>query len=299
MSDYFRQNSIVVTGFNPESGWVIMSSVEARIKAKIEEMGVPLKDWDVQINYGIKTGFNEAFIIDEKTKDELIKKSPKSAEIIRPILRGKDIQRYNANFSNLWIIFTRKGIDIRNYGAIEGHLKQFYEDLKPKNKGELRGRKPGNYEWYEIQDNIAYWQDFSKPKIIYPEITKFINFFLDDGGFFFTNNKCFILSGHNLEYLTCFFNSKLFRYCFIDNFPELLGGTRELRKIFFEQIPVMKVAESENTLFKNKLNEISILKNKNVNSKEIENEIDNMIYKLYNLDIESIKIINNSDKATL
>src|SRR5690606_208194 len=101
------------------NGWVILNEVEARIKEKIERIGVPLKEWDVQINYGIKTGFNEAFIIDADTREELLKKCPKADEIIRPILRGRDIKRYSAKFENKYIIFTRRGIDIKAYPHVE------------------------------------------------------------------------------------------------------------------------------------------------------------------------------------
>ncbi|MDR0872011.1 MAG: hypothetical protein LBN27_00900 [Prevotellaceae bacterium] len=85
--------------------WVILSPIEQQIKNKIEKIGTPLKDWNINIYRGILTGLNEAFIIDGKTKDELIKKSPKNAEIIRPILRGRDIKKYGYEFADLWLIY--------------------------------------------------------------------------------------------------------------------------------------------------------------------------------------------------
>lgn len=91
LSVYFRQNA-TVCNFSKRESWVVLSEIEQRIKAKIEAVGVPLKDWDINIYRGILTGYNEAFIIDGKKKDELIAEDPKSAEIIRPILRGRDIK---------------------------------------------------------------------------------------------------------------------------------------------------------------------------------------------------------------
>lgn len=121
--------------FDPNS-YVIVNPEMARIKKRIEEVGTPLKDWDVSINYGIKTGFNEAFIIDGKKKDELIAADPKSAEMIKPILRGRDIKRYRANFADLWLINSHNGygdvppIDINDYPAIKAHLDQHWGKLK-------------------------------------------------------------------------------------------------------------------------------------------------------------------------
>src|SRR5215213_6709168 len=110
MSDYFRQNATYSTGFSDEKSWSILSNIEARIKSKIEKVGTPLKNWEIKINYGIKTGYNEAFIIDAKVKDELVRKSPESAEIIRPILRGMDIKKFIYTFNSNWLINSHNGI---------------------------------------------------------------------------------------------------------------------------------------------------------------------------------------------
>jgi len=235
------------------------------------------------------TGYNEAFIIDEQTRNELVEASPKSAEIIRPILRGRDIQKYKADWQNLYIIgtFPSLKIDIENYPSIKNHLLSFgYDRLKQ--TGEEGARKKTHNEWFEIQDSINYWEDFFRPKIIYPEITKFINFYLDTTEHYYINNKCFILTGVHIEYLTAFFNSKLFKFCFTENFPELMGGTRELRKVFFEKIPVMKISDDVNEIFKLKISNL-----KGNSNKDLEEEINNIIFELYNLSSDEISIINN------
>jgi hypothetical protein len=127
-----------VNNFSISKSWSILSNIEQRIKGKIEEIGVPLKDWNIQINYGIKTGLNEAFIISGEKKNELIAEDPKSAEIIRPILRGRDIKRYGYDFADLWLINTHNGVvnngiprvDVNNYPAIKNHLDNYFPELQ-------------------------------------------------------------------------------------------------------------------------------------------------------------------------
>ena len=134
---YFEQQ-LEISSFYSSESWIVLTEIEQRIKSKIESKGTPLKDWDINIYRGILTGYNEAFIIDGQKKDELIAEDPKSAEIIRPILRGRDIKRYGFDFANLWLIITHNGIRERSikpifiddYPAIKKHLNQFYIQLE-------------------------------------------------------------------------------------------------------------------------------------------------------------------------
>lgn len=157
------QNSQKATSYNEKSisSFVILSDIEQKIKEKIESAGIPLKDWDIQINYGIKTGFNEAFIINGEKKAELVGKSSKNAEIIRPILRGRDIKRYGYEFADLWLIctFPSLKIDIEEYPAIKEHLLSYgYDRLKQ--TGDIGARKKTNNQWFETQDSISYWENW-------------------------------------------------------------------------------------------------------------------------------------------
>lgn len=254
-------------------------------------MGTPLKDWDINIYRGILTGYNEAFIINGSTKDGLIKEDPKSAEIIRPILRGRDIKRYGYEYADLYLIatFPSLKLDIEKYPAVKKHLLSFgMQRLEQTGKeyklnGEIvKARKKTNNKWFETQDSISYWEDFSKQKIIYPEITKFLNFYLDEQDFL-VNNKCFILTGPHLPFLTAFLNSSLFKFCFKDNFPELLGGTRELRKIFLEQLKVIQVSVKTNKEFEKMVFKLQDLSKKQKPIREIEIEIDEKLFDLYSL----------------
>lgn len=242
ISVYFRQNA-TNCNFSKNESWVILTEIEERIKAKIEALGTPLKDWDINIYRGVLTGYNEAFIIDGEKKDELIAEDPKSAEIIRPLLRGRDIKRFSHEFSDLYLIttFPSLKIDINKYPSIKQHLMSFgYDRLKQ--TGDKGARKKTNNQWFETQDSINYWEDFSRQKIVYPNMTKYMPFFLDNEGFY-TNQKCFIITGEGLAYLTAFFNSNVFKICYRDSFPELQGGTRELSKIFFEKLKIPQIED--------------------------------------------------------
>ncbi|MDR0872010.1 MAG: hypothetical protein LBN27_00895, partial [Prevotellaceae bacterium] len=154
------------------------------------------------------------------------------------------------------------------------HLLKYKKEPSARNKAETGIR----YEWYALQRwGANYMDDFSKQKIIYPNMTKFLPFVFDNQCFM-TNQKCFIIVGENIAFLTAFLNSSLFKYCFKDNFPELLGGTRELSKIFFDKIPVLSIDNETNKIFEAKILEVQKLKSKNIETKNKEIEIDNMIF---------------------
>ena len=250
-SDYIKQNKIKIS-YRKNESWIILSQIEQSIKSKIESVGTPLKDWDISINYGIKTGYNDAFIIDTKKREEILNNCQtddernRTDELIRPILRGRDIKRYSYEFADLYLIctFPSKHYNIDKYPAIRDYLLTFDKrKLEQSGAKAIDGiignnaRKKTNNQWFETQDSIAYWDDFSKPKIIYPNMTKYLPFYLDIEGFM-VNQKCFIMIGEKLNYLTSFLNSNVFKVCFKDYFPELQCGTKELSKIFFERIPV-------------------------------------------------------------
>ena len=294
------QQQHVVCDFGTSDSWVVLSPIEQSIKRKIEAVGTPLKDWDIQINYGIKTGFNDAFIISTEKRNEILAnckdadERQRTEELIRPILRGRDIKRYGYDWANLWLIatFPSRHYDIDQYPSIKQYLLSFgIERLEQTGKthivngDKVKARKKTNNKWFETQDSISYWEDFSKPKIMYPNMTKYIPFYFDEKGFY-QNDKSFMITGANVAYLTAFLNSSLFKFCFLDNFPELQGGTRELRKIFFDKIPVLKVSEEINESF------IPVLKDiQNEYTKQKAQRIDSMLFDLYALTAEERKVI--------
>ena len=305
MSDFVQQQN-TICDFSSSDSWVILSPIEQSIKRKIEAVGTPLKDWDIQINYGIKTGFNDAFIISTDKREEILanckteNERKRTDELIRPILRGRDIKRYGYDWANLWLIYipwhfpyqfdesiqgaSKKAEDAfsEQYPAVYSHMLQYKEPLSKRNKAETGIR----YEWYAMQRwGAKYWEDFNKPKIMYPNMTKYIPFYFDEKGFY-QNDKSFMITGANVAYLTAFLNSSLFKFCFLDNFPELQGGTRELRKIFFDKIPVLKVSKGINDSF------IPVLKDiQNEFTKQKAQRIDSMLFDLYDLTEEERKTI--------
>ena len=153
------------------------------------------------------------------------------------------------------------------------------------NGEKIKARKKTNNKWFETQDSISYWEDFLKPKIVYPNMTKYMPFVYDNKSYI-TNQKCFIITGKYVAYLTAFFNSSLFKYCFRDSFPELQGGTRELSKIFFDKIPVYKVSDNQDALFQEVVEDIQ-----HEYTKQKAQRIDSMLFDMYNLTPEERKVI--------
>ena len=294
------QQSGAVCEFANSDSWVILSPIEQSIKRKIEAVGTPLKDWDINIYRGVLTGYNEAFIISTEKRKEILAncqsedERKRTAELIRPILRGRDIKRYGYNWAGLYLIatFPSRHYDIEQYPAVKEYLLSFgIERLEQTGKehnvnGEkIKARKKTSNKWFETQDSISYWEDFSKPKIIYPNMTKYMPFVYDEANFL-TNQKCFIITGQNMAYLNAFLNSSLFKYCFRNSFPELQGGTRELSKIFFDKIPVKLVSLEQNEVFRKIVNSVQ-----SDYTIEQTKYIDTLLFDLYNLTTEERKVI--------
>ena len=286
--------------FPSVDSWVILSSLEQSIKNKIEAVGTPLREWDINIYRGVLTGYNDAFIIDSAKREEILlnckteEERLRTTELIRPILRGRDIKRYSYDWAELWLIatFPSKHYDIEQYPAIKEYLMSFgTEKLEQSgakyfiNGVEVKSRKKTNNKWYETQDNIGYWDDFNKPKIMYPNMTLYLPFYYDNKGFL-QNDKSFMITGENIAFLTAFLNSSLFKFCFRDSFPELQGGTRELRKIFFERIPVLQPTKEMEILFQKLVNDIQ--KSYTIDKAK---HIDQLIFELYQLTPEEKELI--------
>ncbi len=221
-----------------DKAWTIDNAAKQVIKKTVQDAGKKLKEWEIEIYRGVLTGFNEAFVIDEEVKNSLIEQAPESAELLKPLLRGRDLGRYHFYNPSLWLIgtFPSLNLDISTYGAIEAHLSTFGKERLEQSGNSGARKKTGN-EWFETQDQIGYWQNFEKPKIIYPNMVKDISFAYDESGFY-TNQKCFIITGEKLKYLVGVLNARLFRYCFEEEFPELEGNAREINKVVFEEIPI-------------------------------------------------------------
>jgi hypothetical protein len=247
LAAFVAKKAVMLDDLSGES-WTISSKAEYEIKKQIEKVGIPLKDWDVSIYRGILTGFNEAFIIDGKKKDELIAADPKSAEIIKPVLRGRDIKRYRIDFADLWLINTHNGygnvpaIDVTQYPAIKMHLDQYLPKLK---KRQDKGKTPYNLR------NCAYENDFRKEKIIYPDImrlargsTNFSDFpymYLDLYGYY-PEATNFILTGKNVKTVLAVLTSELGIYAFITFYSGPIFDNKGFRykKAYLENLPIIR-----------------------------------------------------------
>ncbi|MEW5677178.1 DNA methyltransferase [Flavobacterium enshiense] len=234
-----------------ENEWSIQPYSDALKLGRMKLNGIELKKLPVSIYRGIITGYNDAFYINEETRQQLIAADPKSNEIIKPMVRGRDISAYTiTGFEYLITTFPSLKIEIDDYPAIKEHLLSFgYDRLKQ--TGEKGARKKTNGKWFETQDSIKYYMEFNKPKIIYPNMTSVFPFMYDENEML-GNQKCFILTVENdsvsLPFLTAIFNSSLAKLWIWYNCPELQGGTREISKVYFENFPVPKVNMQQTTI---------------------------------------------------
>ena len=249
------------------SEWSIRNKLHDFVLQKMN-VGTALKDMPITINYGVKTGFNDAFFIDGKTREKLIAKDPKSAELIKPLLRGRDIKAWVTEKEDQYLVgtFPALNLDIDQYPAIKNHLLSFgIEKLEQTgakhivNGEEIKARKKTSNKWFETQDQIGYYKEFAKPKIVYPNMTSVFPFTYDETGSF-GNDKSFIITekttviadetachpersvsvaeGSLLKALLAIFNSNLVKLWIWYNCPELMGGTREIRKAYFENLRI-------------------------------------------------------------
>ena len=214
MSDFIQQQGVECE-FSSSDSWVILSPIEQSIKRKIEAIGTPLKDWDINIYRGVLTGYNEAFIISTEKRNEILancqseEERQRTAELIRPILRGRDIKRYGYNWAGLWIIatFPSRHYNIEDFPAVKSYflsvgierLEQTGE-VHTVNGEKIKARKKTCNKWFETQDSISYWEDFYKPKIVWKIIGNQMAFAYDKNQFIM-NNACYIMTGEHLDYL--------------------------------------------------------------------------------------------------
>ena len=287
MSDFVQQNASP-TEFNSSDSWVVLTPIELSIKRKIESVGVPLKDWDIQINYGIKTGFNDAFIVTTETRDQILAnckdddERERTAELIRPILRGRDIKRYGYEWANLWLINTHNGIKgkldrihIEDYPAVKAHLDQYWDKISTRAD---KGDTPYNLR------NCAYLDDFNKPKIIWGEISDRSKFSFDKNGQYVPEATTFLLVGNNIQGLYAFLNSSPAEWYFSKLGPRTGEGTIRWKKYTVEQIFAPHLSELQmsqiNYILSDKLDDIAIL-------------INEWFYEFYGFSQEEIQYIND------
>nr|WP_120843249.1 class I SAM-dependent DNA methyltransferase [Helicobacter pylori] len=298
-----RQNALSTESF------IFANATLLDLRDKMESVGTPLKDWDIQINYGIKTGANEAFIIPTEKREEILnacktqEERKRTETLIKPILRGKDIKRYSYEWAGEWVINTYNGytsslkikippIDIEKYPATKAHLNSHWDTIATRSD---QGDTP-----YHLR-NCAYLEDFEKEKIVYPETSQGAYFIYENSGIFLEKTAFMIVSdAYNLKLLTALLNSKLITFYF-KNFCGgcILGKSGyQYNKHALEKIPIPKITP-QNQKLAHKITDCAkaILeakeKDPKANTQKLEKEIDALVYQLYNLTDEEIKIIEN------
>ena len=278
-----------------EKPWSILSHAEHSVMDKMMAKGTLLKDWNVAIYRGVLTGYNKAFLIDNDAKDALIAKDPNSAKIIKPILRGRDIQRYRAKWAGLWLIDTHNGYDdvpavnIDNYPAIKNHLDRFYPRLEERRD---KGRTPYNLR------NCAYYKDFAKEKLFWIELVENGRFAYDDSGIY-GEATSFIMTGECIKYLCAVLNGELARWFLEQVAPTSGMGTLRWKKIYVEALPIPKISAVKQQPLIQLVDCILATKaaDPDADVSDLENEIDQIVYLLYDLTPEEIAIVEGAENV--
>lgn len=292
--------------------WTILSSVENQIKEKIEASGTLLKQLDISINFGIKTGYNDAFIIDDAKRIELISTDSRSAELIRPILRGRDIRRYDFSFQNLYVIFAYFGSHMvipERYPAIYQHLK--LHENKLKERGQCRytssGRSndsagyPGQHHWLELDNNPRKenLDEFSKQKIVWARLMRisktehlnFPRFALIEENFVVQDSLCFI-TGKHLPLLCALLNSDMAIYYYFTQIASLDEGGLQMRQQYIEQFPIPDL----NNEIANRITEL-LGSPLGPNDLAVRSQINQLVFELYNLNETEIRYIQSHNRT--
>jgi hypothetical protein len=315
MNNYLAENRIEVLseGLSDE-GWTLTDSKVQKLLLKLKSQGKPLSEYvDGKIYRGVLTGLNEAFVIDQKTKDKLMAEDPRSAEVIKPFLAGRDIKRYQQPKSDKYLILFPKGFTIKsslsdddpnyinsvsktprygnrevdpawnylksNYPAIANHLKPYEEAAKKRTD-------QGDF-WWELRA-CDYYEEFEKEKIIYPNICKRPEFTLDDRSKF-TNQKCFIITQFDKS-LIGVLNSNLSMFLFKSILPKLRGDFYEPSYMYFKDFPILKDESGAIDKFVDQILELKKIDG-NADTSKLENQIDQFVYEMYGLSEEEIGIV--------
>ena len=273
-----------------DSAWAILNPAKQKIKKKIENKGKPLSKWAIQINFGIKTGLNEAFIIDEQKRNELITIDPKCGEIIKPVLRGREIDSYYTEWDGGYLINSHNGIksknikpvDIAKYPSIKKHLDSFGDHVSERvDQGDTS---------YNLR-NCVYLDEFKKEKVIWKRIGSNLRFSYSNEDIFSLDSTC-IATGEKIKYLTGFLNSALCKYQLFENAPKTGMGDLIISVQALEPLFVHYPTDKEEKIIANLVDQILKIKKKKGNTAEHERQVDLTVYKLYDFTYPEVKIVD-------
>lgn len=304
LDQFVKQNATPCSFMGPES-WVILENSSQKLKNKIKTTGISLKNNHLSINYGVKTGCNDAFIISEEKRDDILSmcvsadERKRTEKLIQPILRGRDIRKFGFIENSLYQINTHNGIkkkripriNINEYPAVKEHLDSLYKEISKRSD---KGETPYNLR------NCAYLEDFYKPKIVYPETTvRRSEFFYDESGILL-DKTCFFISGDNLKFIQGILVSKVMEW-FLERECRLLGKTTiQYSKQWMENIPIPTASKEDQQKIIDLVDSILAEKKKDpsADTSKLEEEIDKLVYDLYDLLPEEIAIVKGDCHAS-
>lgn len=292
LEDYINRNKILPNKFSSDA-WIILNPLEMKIKEKIEKIGIPLKNLNIKINYGIKTGYNKAFIIDGKKKEELINKDSKNINVIFPLIKGKDIKKNQINFQDRFIIYSTKDTisNIEEYPVIKEHFLNFYNTMK-----NMTHVKNGGEKWWFLQSPKSL-DLFKKKCIFYPDISSDFGFACSNN-LFLADNTVYFLNTDN-KFIFGWLNSSIQKFYYKNISSNLSDNVVRYFTQFVEKLPIPKITKENKYIvaeIERLVSQILITKNKDevLDTKNLELQIDRLIYKIYNLTEKEIKIVEES-----
>jgi very-short-patch-repair endonuclease/type II restriction/modification system DNA methylase subunit YeeA len=306
LESYFIENNRIISSLN-ESGWTTGNQAEGALKNKIESKGTILKELGCQILRGFTTGFNEAFFMTTEKRNQLVAEDSSNADIIKPALRGKDISKFNYVWKDIWVLLIKQGMTneqnksgidpekffSNSFPLIYRHLKEIGDSIKGKGKGLYARDDQGDF-WWELRPCV-YYDEFEKPKIVWGELSDSQKFAYDDSGMY-ANNTIFFITGNNLKYLLSILNSKVAKWYFNEISTSSGMGTNRWLKYKIELLPIFQPSMEQMDSIEKIADKIISLKKQNssADTTDLENQIDQLVYKLYDLTEEEIKIVEGN-----
>ena len=291
-----------------DAPWSIMSHVERKVMEKIDAEGTPIRDWDLVISRGVITGYNKAFIIDDATRSALVSKDPRSSEIIKPVLRGRDVQRFRPVWAGVWVIIAKFGSYKtlpKEYPAVYEHLSRHEDKLRARGqcrysrsgRGNANPEYEGQHHWLELDNNPKdhYLEEFAKEKLLWIELVENGRFAYDDSGIY-GEATTFVMTGEFLKFLCAVLNSALTRWLLKQIAPTSGMGTPRWKKVYVEAIPIPKIPAAKQHPFIQLVDEIIETKDADpdADTSHLEWEIDRLVYDLYGLTEEENTAIERS-----
>jgi type I restriction-modification system DNA methylase subunit len=303
MLEYGQVKDVCLT----EDAWLLKAGENDMMKSKIEAHGVPLKNFGVNIFRGILTGFNKAYHIDETKKEKLVQLDPNSASIIKPLICGNNTEKYFCVPSDLYLIatFPSRHYNIDDFPAVKQYLLSYgIERLEQTGRThivdgkQVKSRKKTHNKWFETQDSIGYWEEFTMPKIIWQAISKRIAFAYDPIGSYFCDVTTFFMTGEKLKYILAILNSKLFEYALLNIYLE--GDTFKSKNAIIQNFPIPKIDEDREKPLIDIVDEMVNIKSGNplADISYLEKRANILVYHLYGLTYDEVLIVDPETPIT-